>query len=557
MQKRIIIVILLILALTMAGLTGCSDNEVEDSEKQVFEVKRGDLLITVSVDGSLVMPYEVELRFGTPGMVREMMVEKGDVVKAGTILATLDSESETLDIKSAYYDLQQTMGNLVETVPGIQQILGYPCRYPHESALLVFEQALREVEETRRLINQGNYEEAASELRIAKYDMGLSIEVLEMTIKDTGTNFGVAQTIIDAEDDLMLWYEPPHEVLVAQDIRKAVELIKQTQERLTVATTLLEEGSYSDAIYMLNSMANHLTKTHNAINNTIGRIERTWSYPDADISLYFIKSAKGRLRELHELIGQDEFEPTEFTKELRMAQHHLEISNTILSNNLLVVFHGLSLKAKHDYKLNLDKAIVTLQDTRDEFINTIILAPFDGTVVNVGLQEGDQLSSQDYSSRPAVHLVDTKTIHFDGIVDEVDISRVEVEQKATIIIDALPDEQFTGTVTFISPLGTGETGVVNFGVTIELDPTEIQLKGSLTATADINIESAKNVLFIPAQAVIDTTDGYFVEVIINETTMKTERRQIVPGIQTYQFAEVISGLREGEKVVVIDSSTSP
>ena len=242
---------------------------------------------------------------------------------------------------------------------------------------------------------------------------------------------------------------------------------------------------------------------------------------------------------------------------MRMAQHHLEISNTILSNNLLVVFHGLSLKAKHDYKLNLDKAIVTLQDTRDEFINTIILAPFDGTVVNVGLQEGDQLSSQDYSSRPAVHLVDTKTIHFDGIVDEVDISRVEVEQKATIIIDALPDEQFTGTVTFISPLGTGETGVVNFGVTIELDPTEIQLKGSLTATADINIESAKNVLFIPAQAVIDTTDGYFVEVIINETTMKTERRQIVPGIQTYQFAEVISGLREGEKVVVIDSSTSP
>jgi len=76
LQNRIIIVMLLTLFLTVTGLTGCSSNEVEDSEEQVFEVKRGDLLIAVSADGSLVMPLEVELRFGTPGTVMEIMVEK-------------------------------------------------------------------------------------------------------------------------------------------------------------------------------------------------------------------------------------------------------------------------------------------------------------------------------------------------------------------------------------------------------------------------------------------------------------------------------------------------
>jgi RND family efflux transporter MFP subunit len=182
-------------------------------------------------------------------------------------------------------------------------------------------------------------------------------------------------------------------------------------------------------------------------------------------------------------------------------------------------------------------------------MKTEILAPFDGTVVEIGVSEDDQLSSQDYSSTTAVKIVDTGMVQFEGVVDEVDIFAVEVDQKAIIVVDALPDEEFTGTVTFISPSGTTETGVVNYAVTVVLDPTDVKLRGSLTATADIVQEDKKDVLLLPARAMIETPEGVFVD-LWDEVTMETQRRQIATGTRTYQFVEVISGLDEGDKVVV-------
>ena len=123
-------------------------------------------------------------------------------------------------------------------------------------------------------------------------------------------------------------------------------------------------------------------------------------------------------------------------------------------------------------------------------------------------------------------------------------------QKATIIVDALPQEELSGTVIFISPFGTEETGVVNYAVKIELDHTEADLKGGLTATADIIVEKRENVLLIPNGAVKGTRGDYWTEVVINEATMETEKRSITLGAQNALFAEVLSGVSEGEKVIV-------
>ena len=182
-------------------------------------------------------------------------------------------------------------------------------------------------------------------------------------------------------------------------------------------------------------------------------------------------------------------------------------------------------------------------------MKTEILAPFDGTVVDIGVKESDQLSSFDYSSKTAVHLVDTSTVEMTGVVDEIDIYQVKVGQKAIITVDALLGEEFSGTVTFISPFGTEETGVVNFSVTIDLDPTDIELKGGLTATADIIVEKHENVLLVPNGAIKGSPGDYWVEIVIDEATGETEKRQVTLGTQNEYFAEVTSGLEEGEKII--------
>ena len=117
MRKGLIVAHLLTLVLVAAGLAGCNSNEDEASSEQVFEVKRGDLLISVTSDGNLVMPQAFDLHFGAPGDVKDVLVEEGDFVKAGTVLATLDNTAQRLDIMSANNNVQTVLSNLYETVP--------------------------------------------------------------------------------------------------------------------------------------------------------------------------------------------------------------------------------------------------------------------------------------------------------------------------------------------------------------------------------------------------------------------------------------------------------
>jgi macrolide-specific efflux system membrane fusion protein len=129
--------------------------------------------------------------------------------------------------------------------------------------------------------------------------------------------------------------------------------------------------------------------------------------------------------------------------------------------------------------------------------------------------------------------------------------KVQKGQKVSITVDAIPNKVLTGSVQFISPFGTESGNVIKFAVTVQLDPTDVELRGGLSATADISVYSAKNVLLVPVSVVATTPSGNMVAVI-NEVTGQSEYRQVTLGKQNFQFAEVLSGLKEGDKVQVVN-----
>jgi len=86
-------------------------------------------------------------------------------------------------------------------------------------------------------------------------------------------------------------------------------------------------------------------------------------------------------------------------------------------------------------------------------------------------------------------------------------------------------------------------------VTIDLNPTEIELKGGLTATADIIVEKHENVLLVPNGAIKGSPGDYWVEVVIDEVTGETEKRPVTLGTQNEYLTEVTSGLEEDEKII--------
>jgi RND family efflux transporter MFP subunit len=187
-----------------------------------------------------------------------------------------------------------------------------------------------------------------------------------------------------------------------------------------------------------------------------------------------------------------------------------------------------------------------LDQAEAELDKAVITASFDGVVADIYIKEGQQLSAMTYTS-PAICLIDPSEIKLSGVIDEMDVSKVKLGQEASITLDALPDKDVKGRVTFVSPASTAQAGVVFYKTTITLENPDEELKDGMSATAEIVIEEHDGVLLIPNRAVQGSLEKPWVEVV---TEGQVEERQVSIGLSDGRYTEILSGLEEGEEVVL-------
>jgi multidrug efflux pump subunit AcrA (membrane-fusion protein) len=662
------VIFIAIAALLISGI-GCAKKATTPAAAtQVATVRTGNLTVSTSVDGNLVMPQAYNLLFGAPGDVKDVFVEEGDFVKEGTVLATLDNTNAKLGVESSNNNVQTVLSKLYENVPLLPQfptvvyvagpatvtdptttttpphtvsyltgdtipaagstintttstatrdsgipgtsivtntttqttttvnppVLGpiadslqqttvvsttvtaftytlsqssedldtsSPYYYPNATALSAYSWARGEVGTAQALFQGANYTAAASELYVALSDLEACIQILEDAINNPKSGLGNIAPLVPNDEAgitlLQLQMGQSFEVSYVVQLRKVVDSIKQGQSDIEAVRSSIAQGKYDEAGPMFAPLLKQVSNIGKTVIQNINVIS-SHNYSTVygkDISLYFYGAAADKLSAALKGIETGGLASPELNDNLRIAQHYMQICNSILGSNDYVLQHGLSLKNEQQYHVDLQNALVGLGNSKDNFIKTVILAPFDGTVVSVGVKKNDVLSQIDYASVTAVQLVDTTQLKFQGKADEIDILKIKTGQKAAIEVDAIPHKVFAGTVSFISPFGTPDTnGVVQFPVTIQLDPSEVALKGGLTATADIAISSVENALLVPRTAITSTSAGSFVTVV-DEATGKQEKRQVTLGNQNLQFAEVLSGLKAGDKVVIQENVT--
>jgi multidrug efflux pump subunit AcrA (membrane-fusion protein) len=195
----------------------------------------------------------------------------------------------------------------------------------------------------------------------------------------------------------------------------------------------------------------------------------------------------------------------------------------------------------------LDNAELELEQAKDALEDTTITAPYDGLITEVMVEEGDTVPAG-ISAGPLFHIVDPSTIEMSGLIDEMDIAGVEIGQKASITLDALPDREYTGTVTYISKVGTIEAGVVSYETTITIDEPGPELKDAMSATAEIVVEAHEDVLMVPRQAIVRTDAGKrAVELWTGE---EVRRQPVTTGVSTGRYTEIVKGLSEGDVVIL-------
>src|SRR5436309_7391082 len=150
-----------------------------------------------------------------------------------------------------------------------------------------------------------------------------------------------------------------------------------------------------------------------------------------------------------------------------------------------------------------------LKQLQEQLSYTDIISPIDGIVLSRDVQMGDAVSSilvLGSSATLVMTLGDTSEVYVKGKVDESDIGKVYLGQRARIKVESFKDKTFDGKVTKISPMGVEKDNVTTFEVRVSINNPGGALKPEMTANAEIIIEEHKKVLQIPEGAIIYDKD---------------------------------------------------
>jgi HlyD family secretion protein len=197
------------------------------------------------------------------------------------------------------------------------------------------------------------------------------------------------------------------------------------------------------------------------------------------------------------------------------AQQDLKRSQDLYNKKLISAQEYNAAQAAYDVAANtyqsslhdIERAEAASSQARDELSKTTIYSPIDGTVTVLNSKLGERVVATNQFAGTEVMRVADLT-HMQGVVDvnENDVIKVKVGNKALVKIDAYGDRKFTGTVAQIANTGkTTGTGtqeeVTNFEVKINLDRENVRLRPGLSCTADIQTNMVKDAVAVPLQSV--------------------------------------------------------
>lgn len=196
-------------------------------------------------------------------------------------------------------------------------------------------------------------------------------------------------------------------------------------------------------------------------------------------------------------------------------------------------------------KFDLDALKAAYELARLELSYTQVKAPIAGTISERLVKAGNTISANVGIFR----ITDLDPLLAYLHVPEREFQKLAKDQPVRLTVDALPNEQFVGSVQLISPVIDPDTGT--FKVTVEVADQSGRLMPGMFGRVNIVYDTRQAVPLMPRVAVIDEADQLSVFVIAEG---KAKRQFVTTGYSSGANLEVIDGVQPGDKVVVIGQS---
>ncbi len=199
---------------------------------------------------------------------------------------------------------------------------------------------------------------------------------------------------------------------------------------------------------------------------------------------------------------------------------------------------------------------------------THVYATSSGMVIERNINEGEMVQSSLNSfgeGTVLLKIADLSRMIVKSKINEVDIEKFSLGQRATIKLDALPYEEYEGSIVKIAPSATLENNAKVFPVEISINATGETAKPGMTAAVSIIGESRLDVLVIPIRAVFTDDKDQDVVYVMPQAAKTPAAKGAVAlepvatpvklGSNDLQMVEVISGLKEGDVISLTEPAS--
>ena len=233
---------------------------------------------------------------------------------------------------------------------------------------------------------------------------------------------------------------------------------------------------------------------------------------------------------------------------------------------------------KQSAHYNVQSAMASLTESRDNLRKTTIFSPTDGTISKLDVELGERVvGTVQMTGTEIMRVADLSRMEVEVDVNENDIVKVSIGNNVEIEVDAYLNKVFKGVVTNIANTANSTTSVdqvTNFKVKIRIDENSYQdllkdkkagyspFRPGMTATVDIITQTKKDIVTVPISAIVvrklseiksDTPKedaDKRQEALFVFKEGKAELRMISTGIQDNTNIEILSGVEKGEQIIV-------
>jgi len=263
-------------------------------------------------------------------------------------------------------------------------------------------------------------------------------------------------------------------------------------------------------------------------------INLQFNYEEAQITLEqsrYEPPAAIRQAEINMDKAQRAYEQAKTNYELRLQQSRAKMQEVTATLN--------QIKRRHE---NLVAVIDEFVISAPQAGMVIYRRNWDGTKVTVG----SQISTWD---NVVATLPDFSVMMSRTYVNEVDISKVRVNQKAEVVVDAFPDKRFTGFVTEVANIGEQRPNqdARVFEVRIQINESDTILRPAMTTKNTILIHTEKDVLFVPIEAIHGNNSLTWV---YRQVQNRVVKQQVKVGLRNENQIIILEGLTEGNMVLL-------